>query len=349
MWDSCTIQCETYFSCLQDKKILSLHVSHRCSSCARHTMQSPNRAIEFQLRDIFFSDTLPLASSVDPESQCGDSLLEEVRRLQDLESSDGGAYSRVLTATLFGRMHDGSSICVIVYGFRPELYYDASVPDHHIRAAANNRGKIHIETVQRFDAGDCRLDDDGNKLSSTYKRVSYSLQSSYKRACYCEDPRAHHTIPKLESKFFVHSGLIPEGWVSLNVNNAKRRGPLGMKQECISWATHEFEAAMGDLSPIDRAEFAPLVMCALDIEAVSDKEEFPNFNEPRDYVCAISVVSWVNGSPLTTPPQRYCVCLHETSAVDGATIIHRATEREELIALRDLMRKLGPDVILTWN
>ena len=298
--------------------------------------------MEFHLKDVYFADTHAVSSIKSSSELRADELEGEVAALQNEPKKWG------LTATLFGRMEDGTSVCVHATGFEPELYYELSVDDAAIYSIARGQRhitpKLRIERVMRYDAGYIVLDEEGKRMPREYKRVAFSSLASYRTACYADDPVAHHKIPPIESKFFQHTNLVPEGWVRLDLARAR---PCLRK---ASWCTHEFDVDGTDaLQPVARDDFAPIRCLAFDIEAVSEKEEFPDASDAADVVCQVSLVLWVVGEPMTNPPKRVCVCLRETAPIEGVDVISTATERDLLIAMRDTIIELDPDVIVQYN
>ena len=302
--------------------------------------------MQFQVHDVRFSDVVPTFSCASRESLCGEAFDEEIEAQRLVEEECRPEWR--LTTSVFGRTRDGQSICVHVYGFEPELFYDETADLHEIRRISRVRTPLTHKVIRCFDAGDLRLDDEGVRMSRTYLRVAFPSISAYRRATYAEEgPRPHHTAPCLESKFFQATGLVPEGWAALDVSRAR--------QQCQARATFcDLEYVVDSLAPLSYVEcdaFAPYRCLAFDIESVSEKEEFPDATEPDDVVCQISLVVWTMGGKTEeeSAVERFAVVLRGCDPIPNATVVPCSTESDLLRHTRDIILRTDPDVIVQYN
>ena len=74
----------------------------------------------FQLVDVHIFDHVPLASLQEHDELLGDDAHERI-----LEAHASAAKRWDLTVVLFGRTLEGESVCCLVSGFEPELFYEA--------------------------------------------------------------------------------------------------------------------------------------------------------------------------------------------------------------------------------
>ena len=300
----------------------------------------------FQIVDVRVFDTRP-ASSPHTASELVD---DELGACAQSRAETPSAW--VLTTVLFGRGDDGD-YCVLVDGFYPELYYDVDdkKPSEYPAVVQDVCSKNRLKTTQvkwtavvRFDAGSLRMHADGTRRPRTYLRVEFLHLFAYKRALWSrEDPRPHHTKPSIESKFFVRTGLRPSGWVRLDMRTARP-----CRQARCSFCAHEFECSIDALEYVDRDDFAPLVVAALDIEAVPNSG-FPNAEHPEDLICSVALVKWVLGRD-SEDAERHAVLAHlSCDPIDGAEVHCCADERELLLKTRDLINQMGVDWLLVYN
>ena len=300
----------------------------------------------FQIVDVRVSDTVPLASP-----HASRDLIED-EHLDACIAAESAPTSWQLTVTVFGRGTDGD-YCVMVRGFRPELYYDIDGLNEKEKGdllrdiqKQVKSSALQVVSVLRYDAGDLRLDAEGKRLPRRYLRVEFPSLFTYKRALWSRDePRPHHTKPTLESKFFVRTGLRASGWARLVPEHSRRIQPMRR----VSLCTHEYECfSLDGLVPLERDEFAPLVIAALDIEAVPNTG-FPDASHPEDLICSIGIVKWVLGRD-DEDAVRHVVMAHpDCDPIPGTHLHCCADEREMLIKTRDVINTLGVDWLLVYN
>lgn len=310
--------------------------------------------MQFQLHDIVFSDTAPLATAHSNDDLLGDDF--EAKLLDAKNEAPPPTWA--LTATCFGRTAEDESVCVHVRGFKPELYYDVprdgaahlSALRHRLAAKFRVRqpASLDLTLVERFPADQLELDDDGHRLGRPYARVGFPSLRAYRAACYDEDDdelRPHHTKPSLESKFFkaFSPELVPSGWVRI-VGGAHRASSLR-----ASFCVHELWT--DDLRALaavpDRDDVAPLRCLAFDIEAVSDAGGFPKAEHDADVVCTVSVVCWRLGEQ--EKEESHAITLRGCAPIDGCQV-HACTSEARLLAtLRRLLIESDADFVLHYN
>lgn len=330
--------------------------------------------MEFLLTDVRFSDRAPKSSLQSIEDLEGYNYADAAKEAEQQPTRKG------LVAIVFGKMKDDGDICLLVYGFRPILYYDVVTPDSHgtLEELQARLGVIrcqHLvndslkkiaracetvvggdfgicgELVTRYDGGDLHLDEEGERVPRVYMEVKFATVQSYNRARYYKPTdlhnvdytlRPHHTSPVIESAFFTSCNVWPSQW--MRATNYTRR-PYNRCSHC----TEEIECTIDKLEHIDRDDFPKLIISTLDIECISEADEFPLADVDADQVVSVAISTWYLGQPLPEPSQRWAGIINGCSPVEAATIYSAMDEYDLFLATRDELIRRKSDIVVTWN
>ena len=211
---------------------------------------------------------------------------------------------------LFGVDAKGRSVFIEVPGFRPHVTLE--IPDHwstyQLRLLTNALAKhgkvmesqVSCRVVKRFravgwvpqpgDATQRRLFRYAMVYLPTiesYYKVRYAIRKNFVKI---NGEKQEFIIADdamlLESMFCEDTGLCPSGWVEISHTDLYQR-PNRITWCAVEMAVDKLEA----LKPVPESEWilAPLMVASLDIEAWSEKHQFPQ--EPEDLVTCINVVA----------------------------------------------------------
>lgn len=141
---------------------------------------------------------------------------------------------------------------------------------------------------------------------------------------------------------FIHiKNLQPAGWIT-----AKKIIPPTM---FTSKCQIEFDVIYTNIEPFDRIENAPILQASFDIETYSHDDAFPSPKHPDNHVFQIATTFKRYTEDDTF--FKHIICLKKCAPL-GTSDIHLEcydTEREVLLAWVNLIQKMDPDIIYSYN
>lgn len=101
-----------------------------------------------------------------------------------------------------------------------------------------------------------------------------------------------------------------------------------------------------DITVLDKHDVAPLRIASYDIETYSSTGLFPDAEIEEDIIIQIALTQDTYGDPVES---RRRMCLSMGPVEEGETIRSFSSERDLLLAFRDLVVEWDPDFIMGWN
>ena len=245
--------------------------------------------------------------------------------------------------TAYGKTPDGKSACVHIR-FTP--FFFVELPPAWNEA----RGKLFVvETAQRFkcDPGKSRIvrrssiwGYTGGKTAlfallafdsiASHRRARYALRKEYATFEASVDPVV---------RLFHLRDLAPCRWFRVSAYTRPHK--------LVALVDEEVECALAAIGPSPVTTRPPLVLASWDLECFSATGKFPVADNPHDYLIQISTTFQRYGEP--EPYAREVVCLRDTDAVEGVTIVSCEQEHEVINAWARTLREHGVDVLLGYN
>ncbi|XP_021807316.1 DNA polymerase delta catalytic subunit [Prunus avium] len=267
---------------------------------------------------------------------------------------------------IFGVTKEGHSVCCHVHGFEPYFYISCPPgmgPDdisrfHQIlegrMGEMNRNSKVpkfirHIEMVQKRSIMYYQQQDSHPflKIVVALPTMVASCRGILDRGIQI-DGLGMKSFMTYESnvlfalRFMIDCNIVGGNWIEVPAGKYKTA-------KHSSYCQLEFDCLYSDLiSHAPEGEFskmAPFRILSFDIECAGRKGHFP---EPtHDPVIQIANLVTLQGE--NEPFIRNVMTLKSCSPIVGVDVISFDTEREVLLAWRDLIREVDPDVIIGYN
>lgn len=135
-------------------------------------------------------------------------------------------------------------------------------------------------------------------------------------------------------RFMHHTGVQSTGWLEAKGDRSYIT-TCDIDLFCGDWKT---------IKPVDNDSIAPLRISSFDIECYSSTGKFPDADVPDDTLFQIAFTTKTYGSD--DAPIQKCFCVKRTNADNCESF---ETERELLVAVKDYIIKLDPDILTGWN
>nr|GMC79266.1 DNA polymerase delta catalytic subunit [Ipomoea batatas]GMC90235.1 DNA polymerase delta catalytic subunit [Ipomoea batatas] len=144
-------------------------------------------------------------------------------------------------------------------------------------------------------------------------------------------------------RFMIDCGVVGGNWIEVPAGKYKK------SSKNISYSQLEFDCLYSDLiSHKPEGEFskmAPFRILSFDIECAGRKGHFPEpIHDP-----VIQVANLVTLQGQDQPFVRNVMTLKSCSPIVGVDVMSFETEREVLLAWRDFVREVDPDIIIGYN
>jgi DNA polymerase elongation subunit (family B) len=141
---------------------------------------------------------------------------------------------------------------------------------------------------------------------------------------------------------FIHcQDLNPSGWIELHAN----------KFEVVNYKETtcqiELKAKWSNVFPHDKQDIAPLVIASFDIECTSVDGSFPKSDRLGDKVIQIGTTVHRFGEKECF--LKHMITLGDCDPIDGIMVESYQTEAEVLIAWKNFINRLDPDIITGYN
>ncbi|CAB4270146.1 unnamed protein product [Prunus armeniaca] len=267
---------------------------------------------------------------------------------------------------IFGVTKEGHSVCCHVHGFEPYFYISCPPgmgPDdisrfHQIlegrMGEMNRNSKVpkfirHIEMVQKRSIMYYQQQDSHPflKIVVALPTMVASCRGILDRGIQI-DGLGMKSFMTYESnvlfalRFMIDCNIVGGNWIEVPAGKYKTA-------KHSSYCQLEFDCLFSDLiSHAPEGEFskmAPFRILSFDIECAGRKGHFP---EPtHDPVIQIANLVTLQGE--NQPFIRNVMTLKSCSPIVGVDVMSFDTEREVLLAWRDLIREVDPDIIIGYN
>ncbi|GAB4835573.1 DNA polymerase delta catalytic subunit [Ancistrocladus abbreviatus] len=144
-------------------------------------------------------------------------------------------------------------------------------------------------------------------------------------------------------RFMIDCNIVGGNWIDV------RAGKYMKTVKTLSYCQLEFDCLYSDLiSHVPEGEFskmAPFRILSFDIECAGRKGLFPEpMHDP-----VIQVANLVTSQGESKPFVRNIMTLKSCAPIVGVDVMSFDTEREVLLAWRDFIRKVDPDIIIGYN
>ena len=310
----------------------------------REPVEENATVVEMMIIDIEICDQLPAEiSEYNSYDMVGASFLNNLPPKSDTQAV-------ACTAVVYGVDEFGVNALLRVSGFRPRLLYECEHQGKRrtILSALSEQLRLDLDDLckhsYRLEASRLygwvpNMADLTKVKTFTYLAVTFPTVAAWRRACYVKggtwSPIEKKVDPSMQ--FQDATSLIPCGWVRCESTSSCGR---------ISHARIERACDVRDLSPIARADSAPLLVASFDIECLSKSRGFPCATNASDTVSMISTAFWRTDRP-ATETTVVVQCLRGCAPVDGAHIEVYQSEGELFAAWRDLIAVGSAPQIMT--
>ncbi|XP_073149546.1 DNA polymerase delta catalytic subunit isoform X1 [Henckelia pumila] len=268
---------------------------------------------------------------------------------------------------IFGVTKEGLSVCCHVHGFEP--YFYISCP--------TGMGPDDISRFHQILEGRMRESNKNSKVPKFVRRIEliqrrsimyYQQQSSQAflkivvalptMVTSCRgildrgiqiDGLGMKSFMTYESnvlfalRFMIDRNIVGGNWIEISAGKYKKTA------RSLSYCQLEFDCLFSDLiSHVPEGEFskmAPFRILSFDIECAGRKGLFP---EPtHDPVIQVANLVTLQGED--QPLVRNVMTLKSCAPIVGVDVMSFDTEKEVLLAWRDLVREVDPDIIIGYN
>ena len=327
--------------------------------------ESKSPSIDVQIVDLRVLDKWPRPlGSKDDEDVFGEGFMENIDMIR-MEDEKDKSFDSFIRVGIFGRMMNKKSVMLRVEDFMPWLYYTPcdvlSIKRFLIRQLrfTPNRFEdfVQMEAVTRrnfYGWEPNKLENPDGRQECWYIKVYFKSMKLYNKCIneakkqrkidsseYFGVVKCHEDDIPIETKFFECTDLIPSGWVNSHGNEVSA-------MDRISHCDLEFKVKMRDLTRVDRAEIAPLVICLLDIETTSHKRGFPDAELPFDEVRQIGIHFWTVNTP-KEDAKCFLITKNSCDEVPGSEVISVDSEYKILLQTRNCIIRFDPDMITHYN
>jgi DNA polymerase delta subunit 1 len=253
---------------------------------------------------------------------------------------DGQDQEDQFTIRIFGRAEDGRSVSLGTK-FNPYFYLklENNVQSEAFRSAFKTqfwRGLVSAEIVRAKDLWGFQ-----NGELSRFLKVEFKTHKAL-RSCAWSIENGKFTGCKVYEanidpvlRFMHVSGIASTGWVSPGICEPDAESTCDVNLWAPNWRF---------ITPVERADVAPLRIMSFDIECYSSTGAFPDPKNPRDVVFQIGMTTREFGKEGWF--DRKCLCLKKTAGTDVESF---DTEKELLKAFQTHLLKIDPDIITGWN
>ncbi|XP_026455099.1 DNA polymerase delta catalytic subunit-like [Papaver somniferum] len=288
------------------------------------------------------------------------------RHKELLSSSSGGASAAILR--IFGVTREGHSVCCHVHGFEPYFYI-------------NCPPGMTPDVISRFrQALEARMRETNNKNNNVSKLVLRMEIVQKRSIMYYQQVQSHPflkivlALPTMVAgcrsilekgihidglgsknfityesnvlfalRFMIDCNIIGGNWIELPAGKYKKT------IRTVSSCQLEIDCLYSELiSHPPEGEFskmAPFRILSFDIECAGRKGHFPEaIHDP-----VIQVANLVTLQGEDQPFVRNIMALKSCSPIVGVDVMSFETEREVLLAWRDFIRDVDPDIIIGYN
>ncbi|KAF8011824.1 hypothetical protein BT93_I0077 [Corymbia citriodora subsp. variegata] len=269
---------------------------------------------------------------------------------------------------IFGVTREGHSVCCNVHGFEP--YFYISCPPGMDRPDAISRFRQVLEARMRDASRNAKVPQYVRRIELVQKRsiMYYQQQTSHSflkivvalptMVTTCRgildrgiqiDELGMKSFMTYESnilfalRFMIDCNVVGGNWIEVPAGKYRRTA------KNLSYCQLEFDCLYSELiSHSPEGEFskmAPFRILSFDIECAGRKGHFPEPN--HDPVIQVANLVTLQGE--SQPFVRNVMTLKSCSPIVGVDVMSFDTEREVLLAWRDLIREVDPDIIIGYN
>ncbi|KAI5672299.1 hypothetical protein M9H77_12663 [Catharanthus roseus] len=268
---------------------------------------------------------------------------------------------------IFGVSREGHSICCHVHGFEPYFYVNCPQgmgPDdisrfHQILEArmreVNKSSKVpkyvrRVELVQKRSIMYYQ-----QEISQPFLKIVVALPTMVTSCRGILDRgiqidgfgmknfKTYESNVLFALRFMIDYNIVGGNWIEVPVGKYKKTA------RSLSYCQLEFDCLYTELiSHVPEGEFskmAPFRILSFDIECAGRKGLFP---EPT-HDPVIQVANLVTQQGENEPFIRNVMTLKSCSPIVGVDVMSFETEREVLLAWRDFIREVDPDIIIGYN
>ena len=263
---------------------------------------------------------------------------------------------------IYGVTESSDSVCLFVKNFTP--YFFIKVPDDWkgqeakklIYFLKQNVAAKHNESIVNFDLVK-RKEFYGftNNKMFNFLRIEFKSQQSMRSYSRLFDHpiRIPSISPKpiayklYESNIdpllrFVHvQDLKPVGWIEIKKNT------FSVNKIKETRCQYEFVCDWKNVLPYDKTDIGPMTVASFDIECTSSDGSFPKADRAGDEI--IQIGTTVNRYGEQNCYLKHMITLGKCNPIEGVVVESYDTEKEVLLAWRDLMQRLDPDIITGYN
>ena len=263
---------------------------------------------------------------------------------------------------IYGVTESSDSVCLFVKNFTP--YFFVKVPDdwkgqeakrliYFLKqnvAAKYNESIVNFDVVKRKEFYGFT----NNKMFN-FLRIQFRSQQSMRSYVRLFD---HYIrIPSISQKpiiyklyesnidpllRFVHvQDLKPVGWIQMKKNT------FSINRTKETRCQYEFVCDWKSVLPYDKTEIGPMTVASFDIECTSSDGSFPKADRAGDEI--IQIGTTVNRYGEQNCYLKHMITLKKCNPIEGVIVESYDTEKEVLLAWRDLMQRLDPDIITGYN
>lgn len=308
------------------------------------------------------------------------SIMPELEDNND-EEEDESDKIKVFTIRIFGVTKNSESVCLKVKNFPP--YFYIRVPDSYttlqlnyiieylqFRLSRMNKGDSYLHCIiRRYSTIVQKKDFYGftnGKIQKFFKLVFNNSDAMKKAVNMFNYPVRVRNIGSQERKYDVYEGnvdplirfmhtrkLLSAGWIQIKDDNYTL---IDDDKEKESRCKIEIEAEWYHIDPLECDDVAPFIQASFDIECNSVDYSFPKYNIPENYVIQIATAfKRVGDSDFFL---KHIIVLGDCAPINkgenkdsncNVVLECYKTEKEVLLAWRNLLHKYDPDVIYSYN
>ncbi|CAN1169464.1 DNA polymerase delta catalytic subunit [Linum perenne] len=268
---------------------------------------------------------------------------------------------------IFGVTSEGHSVCCNVHGFEPYFYISCPPgmgPDDisrfhkvlEVRMREMNRNSKVSKLIRRIELVHKKsIMYYQQQESNPFLKIVVALPAMVSSCRGILDKGIHidgigtKSFMTYESnvvftlRFMVDCGIVGGNWIEVPAGKYKKT------IKSLSYCQLEVDCLYSELlSHVPEGEFskmAPFRILSFDIECAGRKGHFP---EPsHDPVIQVANLVTLQGE--NQPFVRNIMTLKSCSPIVGADVMSFDTEREVLLAWRDFIREVDPDIIIGYN
>ncbi len=209
----------------------------------------------------------------------------------------------------------------------------------------NSEIKQNYEVLLRHNLNGWHGDDEDTRVRRVFRYVKIYVRSS--RFVYAISQALSGSEAEVEERFVSPLLQLLE---KSNIESGGVVEVLGGEQNTenvYSSVQVEFFASLENLRPTESTSIAPFLVASVDDECFGTNG-FPNPLTPSNSVIGRCICLWRYGSPVDVI-QKYYFGLGSHSDCKDGTIYTCQTEEELLLAARDFMTLIDPDIIIGYN